>query len=427
MKYFVLILSQFFTFTLIHAQGNYIHTSGRHILGPCGDTLLIQGVNYAPYNWGYLADELRLDQIAQNGANAVRLVWYTSNNAAPVYANLDALDSAITRCTQLGMIAIVELHDFTCSNDAAGLITGLTWWEQPEVINLLDRNRESVIVNISNESLYFNWGSNPAQSLSTYFSTYSTIISNLRAHPEFKFPLLIDAPDCGGSSDAFVTASTAANLIATDPEQNLIFSTHTYWYAQTNNDSSLIYQRLANVCNANIPLIAGEVANSQDDTEMCQYALNYSAVINSCNFLQMGWLIWCWDRDGCPDRQMSSDGNFAHLTTLGNDILNNSNYGWSAHPPQKSKYLTTADCSLGNKAINNSNFSVQISKITNQLNLSSTSTIQQIRLFDAQGKEFPLLQNGINTYYSNELIPGIYFLNAQDKKGNSFQQKFLVN
>jgi hypothetical protein len=124
---------------------------------------------------------------------------------------------------------------------------------------------------------------------------------------------------------------------------------------------------------------------------------------------------------------MSSDGNFAHLTTLGNDILNNSNYGWSAHPPQKSKYLTTADCSLGNKAINNSNFSVQISKITNQLNLSSTSTIQQIRLFDAQGKEFPLLQNGINTYYSNELIPGIYFLNAQDKKGNSFQQKFLVN
>jgi hypothetical protein len=275
--------------------------------------------------------------------------------------------------------------------------------------------------------LYYNWGSNPAQSLSTYFSTYSTIISNLRAHPEFKFPLLIDAPDCGGSSDAFVTASTAANLIATDPEQNLIFSTHTYWYTQTNNDSSLIYQRLANVINADIPLIAGEVANSQDDTELCQYALNYSAVINSCNSLQMGWLIWCWDRDGCPERQMSSDDNFAHLTTLGNDILNNSNYGWTNYPPQKSKYLTTADCSLGNKAINNSNFIVQISKITNQLNLSSTSTIQQIRLFDAQGKEFPLLQNGINTYYSNELIPGIYFLNAQDKKGNSFQQKFLVN
>ncbi len=427
MKKSISIFFCLFALLKIYAQGNYIHTSGRHILGSCGDTLLIKGVNYAPYNWGYLADELRLDQIAQTGANAVRMVWYTNNNAAPVYANLDALDSAITRCTQLGMIAIVELHDFTCTNDAAALITGLAWWEQPEVMNLLDRNKESVIVNISNESLYYNWGSNPNQALSSYFSTYSTIISNLRAHPEFKFPLLIDAPDCGGSSDAFVTASTAANLINADPEHNLIFSTHTYWYAQTNNDSSIIYQRLANVCNANIPLIAGEVANSQDDTELCQYALNYSAVINSCNSLQMGWLIWCWDRDGCPERQMSSDGIFANLTTLGNDILNNSNYGWTIHPPEKSKYLTTADCSLGNKLINDSHFSIQFSKTNNQLNFSSTSTIQQIRLFDNQGKEYPLHTNGINTYLSNELISGIYIIQAQDKNGSIIHQKILVN
>lgn len=63
------------------------------------------------------------------------------------------------------------------------------------------------------------------------------IITNLRAVSGFDFPLLIDAPDCGQNSDAFITSGTAADLITFDPAHNLIFSAHAYWYGYAANDS----------------------------------------------------------------------------------------------------------------------------------------------------------------------------------------------
>ena len=51
---------------LSHSQtSNFIHTNGKYIIGPCGDTLTLRGVNYAPYNWGYTLSDLKIDQIAQ--------------------------------------------------------------------------------------------------------------------------------------------------------------------------------------------------------------------------------------------------------------------------------------------------------------------------------------------------------------------------
>ena len=76
----------FFAFFLLMtgislAQPNAtITVNGRYIIGNCGDTLVFKGVNYAPYNWGYSSNQLRIDQIAQSGSNVVRLPWYASGN-----------------------------------------------------------------------------------------------------------------------------------------------------------------------------------------------------------------------------------------------------------------------------------------------------------------------------------------------------------
>ena len=44
--------------------GVTIHVSGKYILGPCNDTLILKGVNYAPYNWGWSPTQLNFNQIA---------------------------------------------------------------------------------------------------------------------------------------------------------------------------------------------------------------------------------------------------------------------------------------------------------------------------------------------------------------------------
>jgi hypothetical protein len=89
-----------------------ITIKGKHIVTTCGDTIILKGVNYAPYGWGWNNSENLFPEIAKSGANSVRLVWYKTNSG-PAYSNLALLDSAIARCIRYKMIPILELHDET--------------------------------------------------------------------------------------------------------------------------------------------------------------------------------------------------------------------------------------------------------------------------------------------------------------------------
>jgi mannan endo-1,4-beta-mannosidase len=346
MKQTVLVIIGLFMLCKLSAQStNYIHTDGKYILGPCGDTLHLKGVNYAPYNWGYDINDQRISEIAQTGANAVRLPWYWSNPGADVYYNYVALDSIISKCVRNDLLVILELHDFTCENDPNNLISGSGWWTNNSVVPILNKYKESIIVNIANEALYVNWTGNQAAALATYTNTYETIISNLRNVTGFNYPILIDAPDCGQNSDVFITSNTATNLINIDPEHNLIFSAHAYWYAYANNDSTQMANKVNAVLAADIPFVLGEVANLQDDQTMCQYVLNYGPLLRYCEANKVNWFAWSWDHDSCSQRQMSVNGTFASLTAYGNDLVNNPVYGLSTQPAAKSKFLVDAGCS----------------------------------------------------------------------------------
>ncbi|MGL4598145.1 MAG: hypothetical protein ACRCYO_11470, partial [Bacteroidia bacterium] len=108
MRHFFKCYFLLFLFALSSLRGfaqvdTVIYTSGRYILGPCHDTLLLRGVNYAIYNWGYSINQNKLAEIAQSGANTVRLVWY-ANSGGPEYSNFVALDSALSKCVQHKLI-----------------------------------------------------------------------------------------------------------------------------------------------------------------------------------------------------------------------------------------------------------------------------------------------------------------------------------
>ncbi len=327
------------TTTAFSQLGTTVSVQGNLILGPCGDTLLLRGVNYAPYNWGWSPNQLQFAEIAQSGANCVRIPWYNTpepGTPTTTYSDLANLDSALSKCIQSQLIPIIELHDQTCQNDPNALITMANWYIQPGVLALIDKYKHSLIVNIANEALYVNWTGDPFAAQNTYVDTYTTITQTLR-NAGITVPIMIDGPDCGTNLD--LLATVGPTLQQNDPLHNLIFSAHAYWYAFAANDSLTMEGKIDNAIASGIPFILGEIANLQDDQVLCQYNLNYQPLLRICQSRNVNWLAWSWDNDGCADRQITTNGSYSSLTAYGDDILNNIDYGIHNFSPARSLYL----------------------------------------------------------------------------------------
>src|ERR1017187_5865453 len=172
-----------FLFVMNANATNPIHANGKFIIGSCGDTITLRGVNYAAFNWGWDLTDDRFAQIALSGANCIRIPWYSSSAAgggAPVYNNLANLDSAISKCVRNKMIPILVLMDNTCNADTGALLTLSNYYLQPSVVSIINTFQNSLIIDIANEALYHNWANNPTLALSQFKNTYKAIITNMR-------------------------------------------------------------------------------------------------------------------------------------------------------------------------------------------------------------------------------------------------------
>ncbi len=405
--------------TLLSQTVTTIHVSGRYILGPCNDTLILKGVNYAPYNWGWSPTQLRINQVAQSGANCLRLPWYVTTPDGPtpqaVYNNLVNLDSALSKCVQNKMIPIIELHDLTCVNNATALTTLANFFVQPAVKILINKYKHSIILNIANEPLFVSWASNPTAAQSTFSNTYGNIVNTIRSN-SITVPIMIDGSECGTNLD--VLGNVGQVMQNADPEKNLIFSAHAYWYTFAGNDSTQALNKINTALSKNIPFVFGEVANLQDDATMCQYTLNYKPWLKIITQKKLGWLAWSWDNDGCAARQMTAAGNFTNLTTFGADIINNPIYGLSVGTV-KSKYLLLNGCgtstvstkihqfSNGNsKAVlfpnpNNGSFNVKVDAEIEAGELVLTNSVGKI-IFKTS------IKRGENSIQTDQISAGFY-------------------
>lgn len=412
-NYWLNLLITLFFYSNFQAQTSNIHVSGKHILGPCNDTLILKGVNYAPYNWGWSNTQLRLNQIVLSGANCVRMPWYVNTPDGPTpqatYNNLVYLDSALSKCIQYKMIPIIELHDQTCLNNPTNLITLANWFVLPAVKILINKYKHSIILNIANEALWVGWASNPTAAQVTFTSTYNTIVNTIRTN-SITVPIMIDGPECGTNLD--VLANVGQSLETADPLGNLIFSAHAYWYAYAGNDSTQTLNKINYAISKNIPFVFGEVANLQDATTMCQYTLNYKPWLKIMKQKKIGWMAWSWDNDGCPARQMTTNGNYSSLTTYGNDIINNTIYGLSVGTV-KSKYLMLGGCGISagvTETLNDNNVVLYPSPSKGIFSINGPEIIKAVEVFDVLGKHIAIESITKNTYSTKDAVSGIYFV-----------------
>ena len=419
------VLCSFLLFTSVmfgQTVDSTLHISGNKLIGVCGDTIVLRGINYAPYSWGYDSSQLQLDEVAKTGANAVRMTWYAFSSA-PYYTDA-LLDSAISACVRNKMIAILELHDFTCDGTIGDIEALVSWYSTPAHLAVFHKYQSSLIINIANEAGTVNGSSDYNQAEQDYQNEYTQIINELRT-VNIKVPLMIDAPDCGTSINVF--NDLASIILANDPIQNVIFSTHTYWENYSGNDSATTANFINAAAAYNYPLVFGEVANYQDNGgDTCTWLLTYRSVLRASVQLNLGWMIWSWDNDICSKRQISNDGNYSNLTTYGSDIVNNAVYGLHNVSKLDRNLSNGGSCTHTTTGIEN----VAAAKPYLLYNDNGTAylksfsdTAMQIRLFDVIGRE--ILSEEINPGETVMLPPiGVGIAQLQNKDV-TYTSKFI--
>ena len=302
--------------------------------------VILRGVNLPLLDdWTFPGSD-RLAELERTGANAVRIQWYVhyGDPARPLYT-VGQLSSFLEKCRTSRMIPIVMLSDYTCKADTTLVNTGLVpWWTSPDVVAMLNQHKRYVIVNLANELGNYRWAGSSAAALSAYKNAYKTAVTSIR-NAGLTMPIMIDAPDCGTSLNAFT--SIGQELVDHDPQRNVLLSVHAYWASPGFDGPSEIQKAYQ----AKLPIVFGEIANKQSDgNDECYYDLDgtsqghppdsnftYQSLLTSLANYGIGWLAWSWGPDKCTSRRMTSDGTFARLTPYGSDIVNNGVYGLKTH------------------------------------------------------------------------------------------------
>lgn len=424
---------------------------GRNLTLTTGQTIVLRGVNYPIINEGAISlsnpaqYQPYIDQVALTGANAIRIPWYTNGQswrdqpanggvAGTVngYVTGGHLNNIVAYCITKGMIPILSIHDdsyITCNQSWTHFNSAvMSFWTSPAILTMIETNKSKIIINLANEFDYVRWTGNQATALNTFKTNYNAAITTLR-NAGVNVPIMIDAPDCGQSSTELL--SIAASMNTSDPQHNLIFSSHAYWggYAST---LAQVQTKLNEAQTANVCFVLGEIANNQDNNscgDLGLYTLYPQILTEACS-RNIGWLAWDFNHD-CTQysaahnsttyRVMSTTSNTNNLTTFGNDIINNANYGLKAiNGCGATNLLSNEDF-----AINSINVNIYPNPSKSVFTIAGTQKVEKVTAFDVLGKDVELNNLGNNQFSIEK--SGIYFLKIELEDGARVNQKLVIN
>ncbi|AEA46016.1 cellulase family glycosylhydrolase [Fluviicola taffensis] len=430
-------------------QQNTLQVVGKNLTSINGQNIILRGVNYGLINQGdiSLADaagyQSYIDEVANTGANAVRIPWYTSgqnwrdipgppNNGTPGtvdgYVTNGHLSNIIAYCISKKMIPILSIHDdsyITCKDNWAYFnSTVMDFWTDPDVLTLIEANKAYLIINLANEFDKVRWGAGSlATELNTFKSNYSAAVATLR-QAGVNVPIIIDAPDCGQSSTELL--SIAVDMNQNDTRHNLIFSSHAYWYGYASTLAQ-VQTKLNEAQNTNVCFILGEVATNQDgDNGECglnDLSTLYPIILDEVCSRNIGWLAWTFSLDCSSAREMSPTGSASNLTTFGNDIINNPNYGLKS---TNGCGAVVIDESVGIDSKTSQVFSIEPNPASTNIAIHSAFSNCSLSIRNALGE---LVLTEKHTKNSNVRIadfnPGIYFVELENSQQTHIQKLII--
>jgi hypothetical protein len=271
--------------TAVRPQGNlgtgFFVGNGR-LYDRLGNDFVIRGINH-PVAWFRNQAQQWMEDIADTGANTVRIVWETvdgQGRATP----LNVLRSAIESAIQLDMIPMVELHDVTGENTNAGVLAMAQYYARDDVRDILLEFEEYLLVNIANE-----WNGND------FANAYQAVITTLR-NAGVNHTLVIDSNGFG--QNANTVFQQGPGLLEFDPQHNLLFSVHMYeQFSNRENEvnGQRISQALQRAVTDRIPFIVGEFGYQHgDDGTGNPRPIPFDVLMSEANRLGLGYIAWSW-------------------------------------------------------------------------------------------------------------------------------------
>jgi mannan endo-1,4-beta-mannosidase len=270
--------------------------SGRRLLDPCGERLVVRGVEQMFWQTSWLSPRL-VPEIAKTGANTVRILPQIS---LPTPTGEPPL--SLARMEELIYLGIKNhmLVDVAVNGGKDPSI-----YLRSDVKALLLKYERNIVIHAKGEG-YERTGSEWA-------TNAKDVVSQLRA-AGYKAPLYIMATN--GGRNLPVILKYGSEIVAADPLRNIVFGWQAYW-GSSNYYQDLfgmtLTQAIAKVRDAPFPIQVG-LLKLTDGAE----AMDYSPVMAAAQADGIGWLWWDWRMDR---NNLTTDGIFGHWATYGQAVV----------------------------------------------------------------------------------------------------------
>lgn len=277
-----------------------------------GRPFVMRGINHG-HNWFPDEEKTAFDAIAATGSNTIRLVLsdgqkWKKNGKESIK---EVIDEAKTR----GMVAVLEVHDGTGSDDIEVLTKIAEYWCQ--MADVLKGTENTCILNIANE-----WCG--AWKSKLWKEGYTKVIPMIR-QAGIKNTIMIDA--AGWGQFGYSIHQYGREVFNSDPLKNTMFSIH--MYGMSGRFEWLIRFYLEGARKQNLCICVGEFGWKHSDGNIKEdYLMQY------CHENDIGYLAWSWkgNSGGVEYLDLAEEWDGSMLSDWGDKVINGE-YGI-----KKSKY-----------------------------------------------------------------------------------------
>jgi len=324
-----------------HAAGTGFYVNGTTLYEASGKPFVMRGVNHA-HTWYKNDLAAAIPAIAATGANTVRIVL--SNGGQWTKDDQASVQNILSLCEQYKLIAVLEVHDATGSDSTSTLQAAVDYWIG--IKNALIGKEDRVIINIANE-WYGTWDG-PA-----WANAYKTMIPKLRA-AGLNHTLIVDAAGWGQYPASIHNYGT--DVLASDPQKNVVFSIHMYEYA--GGDAATIKSNIDGVLNKGLACLIGEFGPKHTGGDVDE-----ATIMSYTQQKGVGWLAWSWYGNNSDLNYLDlASGPAGSLTSWGNTVVNGTNgikttsvpaavFGGGASTPQPPAAPTGLAATAGNAQV----------------------------------------------------------------------------
>ena len=371
------------------------HVDGNKLLDVCDNEFVMRGVNMA-YTWYKSSAYDQLKAIRNHGANAVRIVLTDGKDYGTSADEASEVKRLIEACRELGMVTILEVHDETGSDKISDLEDAARYFAN--IADVLKGTEASVIINIANE-----WHN--SSSAENWRNGYLRAIPIIR-ETGLRHCIMVDAGGYG--QNASTIHSYGKDVLAADPENNVIFSIHMYGTA---GNSNRITSNIDGVINQGLALCIGEFGWYHSDGDVDE-----AKILSYCKEKKVGWLAWSWYGNGSPVQYLDLVKDVSANPTLATQSTAGRSCEWGKIITDawksEAKDASMDECEAtdyNNVSMTNGNSTIYFAQTENTLHIDSKKE-GTLRIIDINGTTIDIIKitDNRSTVNLSDLPRGIY-------------------